>query len=151
MRQADVEPLALALGWPAYGIDRRWQETVAGFREMFVADREGTPVGSVSINEKADYPALLHLFALDVAPAYQRRGIGSRLIAAVESEGRARDKTGVFLEVSVENTGAIRLYERLGYGVEGSPFLNSWNQYDAEGNVAEEVVETVQRMFKRFG
>jgi len=150
MSEADVEPLAAALGWPAYGIERRWNERKAGYREMFVAAVDGRPVGSVSINEKPEAPGLLHLFALDVAELHRNRGIGARLIERMEDIARDRRSTGVCLEVSVQNAGARRLYARLGYRPEGAPFANQWNRYDAEGNLAEEVVETVERMVKRF-
>lgn len=150
MSEADVEPLAAALGWPAYGIGRRWNERLAGYREMFVALENGVPVGSVSINLKDDVPGLLHLFALDVAGPNQDRGVGTRLIERVENTARARGLTGVFLEVSITNANARRLYTRLGYQTEGVPFANQWNRYDAEGKLSEEIVETVERMVKRF-
>lgn len=150
MTADDVEPLARALGWPWYGIDRRWQELVAGYREMFVAIVDGGPAGSVSINEREERPGMLHLFALDVAEPLRSRGVGSRLIASVEEEARRRGLDGAYLEVGVENTDARRLYERLGYERDGVPFLNSWNTYDADGNFREEIVETVCRMVKRF-
>jgi GNAT superfamily N-acetyltransferase len=150
MGEADVAPLAAALGWPAYGIERRWNERKAGYREMFVAVLNGEPVGSVSINEKAEVPGLLHLFALDVAEPHRTQGIGTRLIQRVEETAAGRGCSGVYLEVSIENARARRLYARMGYRAEGAPFANQWNSYDPEGNVAEEVVEVVERMFKRF-
>lgn len=150
MTAGDVDRLASALGWPAYGIERRWNERLAGYREMLVAVVNGEPVGSASINLKDDVPGLLHLFALDVAVPQQNRGVGTRLIQQVEEIARDRYLGGTFLEVSVANAGARRLYARLGYRAEGAPFANQWNRYDADGNLAEEVVETVERMFKRF-
>ena len=150
MRAEDVEPLARTLGWPTYGINRRWEESLAGHREIFVADTEGRPVGLVSINEREEYPGYLHLFALDVAEPLRRRGIGTRLIAHVEAEARARSLAGVYLEVGTDNVTARRLYERLGFAQDGTPFFNSWNRYDSDGNVSEEIVETVVRLVKRF-
>ncbi|MEO8458376.1 MAG: GNAT family N-acetyltransferase [Chloroflexota bacterium] len=146
----DVEPLAAALGWPSYGIGRRWSECLAGHREMYVADVEGTPSASVSVNERPEFAGFLHLFALDVAKPLQSQGIGTRLIERVEDEARSRHLAGVYLEVATLNKGARRLYDRLGYSPDGKPFLNSWYRYDSEGNVSEEVVETVCRLVKRF-
>jgi ribosomal protein S18 acetylase RimI-like enzyme len=146
----DVEPLAAALGWSPYSIGRRWSECLAGYREMYVADVDERPSGSVSFNEREEFPGFLHLFALDVSPPLQSQGIGTRLIARVEKESRARGRSGVYLEVSTNNTRARALYERLGYESDGKPFLNSWNRYDADGNLIEEVVETVVRLVKRF-
>ena len=146
----DVEPLASALGWTTYGIGRRWSECLAGYREMYVADVDGQPAGSVSVNEREEFPGFLHLFALDVSSELQSRGIGTRLIGRVEEESRTRGRAGVYLEVSTNNTRARALYERLGYAQDGTPFLNSWNRYDSDGNHIEEVVETVVRLVKRF-
>jgi [ribosomal protein S18]-alanine N-acetyltransferase len=148
MRAEDVEPLARTLGWPTYGINRRWEESLAGHREIFVADAEGRPVGLVSINEREERAGFLHLFALDVAEPLRRRGIGTRLIGRVETEARARGLAGVYLEVGTDNVTARRLYERLGYEQDGAPFLNSWNVYDSDGSVTEEIVETVVRLVK---
>jgi GNAT superfamily N-acetyltransferase len=150
MRGEDIEALAEALSWPWQGIDRRWQELVAGYREMFVADIDGRPVGSVSVNEREERPGMLHLFALDVAEPLRRRAIGTQLIAHVEAEARRRGHSGVYLEVGVGNHAARRLYERLGYVQDGKPFPNSWNRYDEEGNLLKEMVEEVCRMIKRF-
>jgi ribosomal protein S18 acetylase RimI-like enzyme len=150
MTARDVEPLARTLGWPTYGIKRRWEESLLGHREIFIAELDGRPVGSVSINEREEYPGHLHLFALDVAQHLRRRGIGTRMIAYVEDEARVRGLAGVYLEVSTDNIDARRLYERLGYVQDGAPFQNSWNRYDSNGNVSEEVVETVNRMVRRF-
>jgi GNAT superfamily N-acetyltransferase len=146
----DVEPLAVALGWPSYGIGRRWSECLAGHREISVAEVDGRLAGSVSVNEREEFPGFLHLFALDVSPPLQSRGIGTRLIAWVEEASRTRVRAGVYLEVSTTNTRARALYERLGYAQDGKPFLNSWFRYDSEGNFLEEVVETVVRLVKRF-
>jgi GNAT superfamily N-acetyltransferase len=146
----DVEPLAESLGWPSYGIARRWSECLAGHREMYLAEVDGTPSGSVSVNERPEFAGFLHLFALDVAEKLRSQGIGTRLIERVEDEARSRHLAGVYLEVSTQNKGARRLYDRLGYTPDGKPFLNSWFRYDAEGNVTEEIVETVCRLVKRF-
>ena len=150
MTARDVEPLARTLGWPTYGIKRRWEESLLGHREIYIAELDGRPVGSVSINEREEYPGHLHLFALDVAQHLRRRGIGTRMIAYVEDEARVRGLAGVYLEVSTDNVDARRLYETLGYVQDGKPFQNSWNRYDSNGNVSEEVVETVNRMARRF-
>lgn len=118
---------------------------------MFVAVVDSRPVGVVSVNEREERPGLLHLFALDVSEPLRSRGIGSQLIAHVEAEARRRGHSGVYLEVGVTNDGPRRLYERLGYAQDGKPFPNSWNRYDEEGNLLEEMVEEVCRMIKKFG
>lgn len=58
---------------------------------------------------------VLNIHDLAVIPAYRGRGIGARLLAAVENEARARGCCKVTLEVREDNP-ARALYERLGYG-----------------------------------
>lgn len=50
-----------------------------------------------------------------VSPEEQGRGIGTMLFAACEKEALERGMAAVALEVRVDNEGARRLYERLGY------------------------------------
>jgi ribosomal protein S18 acetylase RimI-like enzyme len=150
MTANDIGPLAAVLGWPEYGLRHRWQEQLDGKREAFVAELDGTPVGSVSINEEPEVVGFLHLFALDVASRYQRRGIGTRLIAQVEAEAAERGHIGVYLDVGVQNPDARRLYERLGYVAEGEPCERGWRRPNPDGTPGNYVSEIVQRMFKRF-
>lgn len=150
MRGEDIEALAKALDWPWVRINNRWRELVAGYREVFVAEADGRPIATVSINERPERPGLLHLFALDVAEPLRNSGIGTQMIAFVEAEARRRGLSGVYLEVGATNDGARRLYERLGYAQDGRSFPNSWLRYDDAGNLVEEVVEEVCRLVKRF-
>ena len=55
-----------------------------------------------------------YLQTICVAPAFQGRGYGSELVAFAEQR-IYRDHANVFLCVSAFNTGARRLYARLGY------------------------------------
>jgi ribosomal protein S18 acetylase RimI-like enzyme len=50
-----------------------------------------------------------------VVPAERRRGTGRALMEAVQDEARRRGVAQVWLEVIVENAGAVALYETLGY------------------------------------
>jgi ribosomal protein S18 acetylase RimI-like enzyme len=52
---------------------------------------------------------------LGVVTSERRRGTGRRLMEAVHEEARARGVERVWLEVIVENTQAVALYEQLGY------------------------------------
>lgn len=145
----DAMPLAEALGYPLHWIKRRWSESVAGYRETVVAEVDGVASGCVSFDHLEEFPDYLHLFGLDVSPALRNRGIGSVLIACVEEQAQERARAGVFLDVSIENHGARRLYERVGYVQDGEPFVNSYFRYDEDGE-AEEIVSTLVRMVKRF-
>jgi GNAT superfamily N-acetyltransferase len=60
----------------------------------------------------------IHLARLLLLPAWQRRGIGARVVRAVVAAAHAR---GVPVEVTVlhANPGARRFYERLGFSAVG--------------------------------
>ena len=60
-----------------------------------------------------------HVMNVAVAPAYRRRGIATALLARVLELTSGDSRRGHTLEVRVSNTGAIRLYERLGFRSRG--------------------------------
>jgi ribosomal protein S18 acetylase RimI-like enzyme len=57
------------------------------------------------------------LFAVEVAPDHRRRGLGSLVSAAALRWAGERGARRTYLQVSADNTGALALYERLGYAV----------------------------------
>lgn len=59
---------------------------------------------------------LLNVHDLAVMPAFQRRGIGRALLAAVEGEAAARGCCKLTLEVREDNTVARALYRQHGFG-----------------------------------
>jgi ribosomal-protein-alanine N-acetyltransferase len=58
---------------------------------------------------------LAHVITLDVLPEARRRGVGTALMDALHAEFDLLGMKAVMLEVSTENSGAQRFYERLGY------------------------------------
>jgi [ribosomal protein S18]-alanine N-acetyltransferase len=58
---------------------------------------------------------LAHVITLDVLPGARRQGIGRALMEGLHAEFSRRGATHVILEVSVDNPGARRFYEKLGY------------------------------------
>lgn len=55
------------------------------------------------------------LYSLATQPEARGKGVGSELVAAAERASRRRGCRTLRLEVRTDNTGAIRLYEQLGY------------------------------------
>lgn len=55
------------------------------------------------------------LYSLAVDPAFGRRGVGRALLGACEAEAARRGVTELRLEVRIDNSAAIALYERRGY------------------------------------
>lgn len=73
----------------------------------------GLPVGRIVTNET---DGLLTLVDIALLPAWRGHGIGTRLIATLVAEAEAA-RWRVRLSVSRHNTGALRLYQRLGFSV----------------------------------
>lgn len=98
-----------------WGWDEAWQ--VAHFRERFdpaqfeIVEMEGTAVGCLRVERRPD---ALFLSVIEIAPAYQGRGIGTSLIRSLMAEAAGRGQP-VELQVLRANPAARRLYERLGF------------------------------------
>jgi ribosomal-protein-alanine N-acetyltransferase len=59
------------------------------------------------------------IFAIGVAPADQRRGVGECLIAAARQIAERGGAAVIYLEVGVDNPGARALYAKCGFDVVG--------------------------------
>jgi ribosomal protein S18 acetylase RimI-like enzyme len=84
-------------------------------RAIFASLRDGDR--AVAIARAAVDDRWAGLFAVEVAPAARRQGLGGIVSAAAlkwAGQGGARR---TYLQTSVDNTGAVALYERLGYAV----------------------------------
>jgi ribosomal protein S18 acetylase RimI-like enzyme len=65
-----------------------------------------------------------YLASIATYPEFRGRGLGTRLMDAVEAETRAAGSRRIVLDVETDNRKAIELYERLSFGVESkSPVL----------------------------
>jgi [ribosomal protein S18]-alanine N-acetyltransferase len=60
-----------------------------------------------------------HVMNVAVAPAYRRRGIARLLLDSLFEQTAGDGRRGYTLEVRVSNTGAIKLYEALGFRSRG--------------------------------
>jgi ribosomal protein S18 acetylase RimI-like enzyme len=78
-----------------------------------VAEISGQIAGFVVGN--SDPRGIAHVVTLDVAAGARRMGVGTRLMEALHDEFSGRKCRISILEVSMENSGAIRFYEGLGY------------------------------------
>ncbi|MGR8932598.1 MAG: peptidase C39 family protein [Gammaproteobacteria bacterium] len=91
---------------------RHWLTT--DHRILLVAENEGRLTGYILI---IYHPGtrLARIYSLAVAPARRGHGIARALIETGEEQARLDGKLYLRLEVNVDNTAAIRLYEKLGY------------------------------------
>jgi [ribosomal protein S18]-alanine N-acetyltransferase len=59
--------------------------------------------------------AVADILTVTVIDSYRRQGIAKKLISDIESYCQTKGSSAIMLEVAVDNTGAIALYEDLGY------------------------------------
>ncbi len=108
---------------PPSGVVREQPESVERYfvtGGVIVADKDGEIVGAVRYEPHDDY---LYLGRLAVAPAWQGRGIGRRLVEAVEEWALLLGLDEVHLGVRMELTENRDLYRHLGYVENGTaPF-----------------------------
>jgi ribosomal-protein-alanine N-acetyltransferase len=81
----------------------------------FEADT-GRLIGYLIISRYVD---AWHVMNVAVAPGHRRRGIASLLLNRLFELTAGRSRRGYTLEVRVSNTGAIKLYEELGFRPRG--------------------------------
>src|SRR3989304_2319591 len=105
-------------------IANRWREQALGYRELLAAEGEGELGGTGSTSESERPPRSLHLFALEVAPAWRDRGVGGAIVRWVVDEARRRGRHRVYLAVRIDNP-ARRLYHRLRVRRGGSDFVHA--------------------------
>jgi GNAT superfamily N-acetyltransferase len=149
LEERDIAVLTHTFRFSRHHIEGRRRERAAGLRTMFIAEQDGATIGCVAFEERMDRPGLLHFYALSVLPEHQSRGIGTRIVEAVEEEAQRRALGGVDLAVNIENEGAIRLYERLGYAREPGTVTNRWT-WEGPNGEERDMVEECYRMVKRL-
>jgi predicted N-acetyltransferase YhbS len=87
-------------------------EAKAKAETVLIAIADGKLVGCVSLADRGDHA---YLGKLAVDPALQGKGIGRRLVEAVEAEAIRQGKSFVELQTRVELTGNQAIFARLGY------------------------------------
>lgn len=70
--------------------------------------------GFLSVRDAPDYPNALHIGDIQLEAALCGHGIGSAVLAQVDTLARSRGRSEITLNVFRENP-AVRLYERSGY------------------------------------
>ena len=151
--ESDLDPLVRILD-PDPGRPRlvnRFLEQKAGIRLLFVLEIDGVVVGTVSVSPHVDVDGETpRLFALDVGKAFRRRGFATLMVGEIERLVAIEGHPVVRLEVAVDNTGAIQLYENLGYEKVGLPQKLIWSK-GVDGHPTDDVVEVSHLMHKRLG
>jgi ribosomal protein S18 acetylase RimI-like enzyme len=118
----------------------RWTRQARGEALYLLARADGAIVGHTMLLRESKYAevrAAHNPAEINALHAYEQgRGIGTALIAAAESLAADWGRDLVGLAVEPQNTGARRLYERLGYRQwDGGQVLDEWTEKDAAGQV----------------
>jgi ribosomal protein S18 acetylase RimI-like enzyme len=96
--------------------------------------------------ELADGSSKAYIYGFRIKKDYRNKGIGTHLLHFIEDDLKMRGFRIVSLNVSQENKGARRLYERYGYRVTG-PDPGKWSFIDEYGRIRH-VHEPAWRMKK---
>ncbi|WP_232660476.1 GNAT family N-acetyltransferase [Pseudonocardia sp. TRM90224] len=104
----------LVTGGPPTAAERHVLAPETGLVTAFplLTGPDGTVGGGLRAAVVEDH---LHLSAIEVAPAVRRNGIASGLVATAARWGRDRGARWAVLQVALHNTGALALYDRLGF------------------------------------
>jgi len=129
----------------------------AGGGVLLVAWVDGWPVGDVFLSRDPDEPKVRRhlpgvptLVHLEVVGRLQRRGIGTALVRAGEDAARRLGHERIALGVGLDNPGARRLYERLGYIDWGHGHaVASWRE-QRPGGAPVTVTEIIDVLVKRL-
>ncbi len=117
IRRLDHAPVELA-DIHARCFDHGWSVGVLSdlaakpLHRLYVLDEDGQPASFILLTVIAGEGEILTL-ATD--PSQQGRGLAHRLLDHVIAELRAESADSLFLEVAVDNTAALRLYEATGF------------------------------------
>jgi GNAT superfamily N-acetyltransferase len=137
----DVDRLLDAAGSPARRahLESRWVEHERGEAAFLLAHDASGIVGQTSLLRTSKYAEVVAAHdpaEINGLHAYvQGAGIGSALIAAAEELARTWRRDAIGLAVEPDNSGATRLYARLGYQPVQLRVIDEWTEVDADGTV----------------
>jgi GNAT superfamily N-acetyltransferase len=149
----DVDPLTNLR--PPRGLHAdRVRDHSASDVKYVVAEVDGRPAGFGVIHFQGDpmwerpdqVPLVMDLY---VAPDLRRKGIGKRVLRALEQSARERGFSCVYLQVEAEkNPAVVEMYRKLGYQpLQSKGYPNPYHTVDDAGNVREGT-ETIVDMRK---
>jgi ribosomal protein S18 acetylase RimI-like enzyme len=94
---------------------RQWRYMLTkAHADVLVAELDNAPLGSVLLLYSRA-TSVAHLYSIAVDAAARRLGVAQRLVTAAERLARERGRAYMRLEIRVDNTASIGLFERLGY------------------------------------
>lgn len=130
---ADVKTL-LAIESRCFNIDRLSERSIRHMIQKgncdFVVARQSDIIVAYILVLYHRGTHLARLYSFAVLPEYRGQGIGEQLLVEAERLAMLRDCVYMRLEVHIDNSGAIRMYEKLGY----HPFGRLKDYYEDHGD-----------------
>jgi ribosomal protein S18 acetylase RimI-like enzyme len=119
----------------------RWDGQSEGRWEVLTAWDETRLVGSAVLRWEGPFnaevaaalPQQVELGFLQIEPDYRGQGIGTALLRLAEQRCRERGVTRLGLGVALDNSRAVRLYQRLGYEDSRLRFTDTYTGTDPDG------------------
>jgi len=103
---------------PPYRFTRRYMRQLIALinSATWIAEESGVMTG-FAVLEWAQQPSgvIAYIATIEVLPQFRMHGVGAELLRRVEGSANAERAVAIWLHVDLENSSAIRLYERLGY------------------------------------
>jgi len=101
---------------------------------LYIVEHEGEIVGTYRLISKSDRQQhTAYIGGFTIRQNMQGQGLGSKILSHIKSFCAANGKFRIELTVDINNAGAIALYKKMGFSVEGivrkSYRLSSTNQY----------------------
>jgi GNAT superfamily N-acetyltransferase len=161
IRDGDTEAISEALrelGTPDH-TDRGLERQNEGLGAFLIAWLDGEAVGYITAHWRASPQSpeawldgeTAYFEDFIVVKEHRDRGIGTAIMASAEAMARERGLRRMTIGVGVENDGARRLYERLGYADAGLPDIEDGGRFRRWDGVVEEWSETWRFMVKDLG
>jgi putative acetyltransferase len=113
----------LQLPFPSASTYAKWIDEMAAGDYMLVAEIDGNVVGNLGLHAAAKSPRRRHVgtLGMSVHDHFHRRGVGSALLrAALDLADNWIAYARLELTVYTDNAGAVALYRKFGFGIEGT-------------------------------
>lgn len=117
-----------------YAIEEVCFQPPQRFSRRYMRDLIGSPDAATWIAEDRERMAgfavvewapqitgtVAYIATIEVLPEHRKSGVGAELLRRLEGSANAERAVMIWLHVDIENTSAIRLYERCGYSNTGT-------------------------------
>lgn len=102
---------------------RSFTELIESGRDVYVLliDGEATAVCAAQTRAEAHYDGYAEIMLLYVAPEWQHKGMGRKLLSHTLRKMRGKGCKGAVLTTAEKNPSARRFYERFGFTVRSKP------------------------------